>query len=244
MKHKVLILFVILPLFLIKCNKDGTSRCFKGNGSRTTELRKVAAFNSLYVEDNIDVVLKQGPVQEVIVEAGENLIPLIRTEVINNELHIKNDNKCNWARSYKKGNITVHITSPSYNHINDYGSGLISSRDTLTCDSINIYTRESGDIDITINTYAFFIQNIGSSDITVKGKTSLFGVFHTGEGFLYCQDLKADVIWTYSEASGNEYYFPQLELSATINWVGDVYYKGAAPVRSKGKGTGKLIQSN
>jgi hypothetical protein len=241
----VLILFLISSILVVQCNKEGVGKCFKGTGNPSTQLRTVPDFKDIYIEDNMDLFLKQGAVQEIKIEGGENLIPYIRTEVVGNELRIKNENRCNWARSYKKGKIKITITNPIYFYIKQYGSGLISSIDTLRLDTFKIYTRETGDMNFTIKTHAFFIQSLGTTDLTVKGSTGVCGIFHTGEGYIYCQDLSSMHTWTYSEASGNEYLNASVALYINLNWVGDIYYKNNPTVYVKEKkGTGNLIRFN
>ena len=230
---------------VLSCSKENRWDAFKGTGKRITETRAIASFTSIYVEDKIDLVLTQGPAQELSVEAGEKLVPLIETEVDEKgELRISNHNRCDWARSYKKGNITVHITSPDFRLIRHWGSGIIRSNDTIHADTLEIVTHESGDVNLTVNTHITYIINTGSADVTLRGFTSLLGVYHNGEGYNYCEGLDAEIIWTTSEASGNEYYHPTKELYATLSWDGDIYYKGTPSVQSSIKGSGKLISIN
>ena len=218
--------------------------CFKGTGKRTTEIRELASFDKILVQGNIDIIFTQGPVQEVKVEAGAKLIPLIKTEVDDsNKVHIRNDNRCNWARSYKKGNITVHITCPKLSLIKHFGSGFITNTDTFTVDTLEIFAIETGDLDMTVNANVIFTRNLGTTDITLHGKTFCLGNFHTGEGNHHCEDIRADYVWSYSKASGNEYYHPIKDLSATIQWDGDVFYKATnATTKRQGTGSGNLIR--
>ncbi len=217
--------------------------CFKGTGKRVTETRVLGSFDKILVEDNIDLILTLGPIQEVKIEAGKNLIPLIKTEVNDsNQLHLTNNNRCNWARSYKKGNITVHITCPDFSRIKHFGSGLIKSVDTIAVDSLEIFAMESGDLDLILNTQIVYLRNIGSADITLHGRSELLGNFHTGEGYHKCENLQTDYIWSYSEASGNEYYHAVKNLSTTIKWDGDIYYKGNPTATRQGDGSGELIK--
>ena len=215
---------------------------FKGTGKKISEIRALPAFAKIYLKDNVNVIITQGSTQEVKVEAGEKLVPLIRTRVDTGTLFISNDNKCNWARSYKKGTITVHITMPTLRFIWHYGSGNISCTDTIACDTINILTRETGDVELTLNANVIFNQLHGTSDVTLHGKSPLMGVFHIGEGYLHAEDLQADYLWEYTKASGNDYLKVKYWLYAKIEWAGSIYYRGNPPtVLSELNGNGKLI---
>ena len=240
---------IAVVIFLIAaiaaCKKESRWDCIKRTGEQTTDTRILPPFTKIYLKDNIDVFIIQGAVQEVKIVAGKNLVSLVKTEVINGDLHLSNDNKCNWARSYKKGTISVYITLPTLSYIEYYGSGQIKSQNTISCDIIGIMTKESGDVELSLNANSVYLQCLGSSDITLHGKSSNLGIFHLSEGYLHCEDFPTDVVWTNSKASGNEYLNVKNTLGATIEWAGDVYYTGNPPaVEAKVNGKGRLIHEN
>ena len=218
---------------------------FKGTGKKTSELRELPPFTKIYLQDNVNVFIRQGSVQEVKVEGGEKLIPLVKMKVDTGVLFISDDNKCNWARSYKKGVLNVYLTMPELRFIWHYGSGNITGIDTIFCDTLNIQTRESGDVDLTLNSGIIYNQLHGSSDVTIRGKSPLMGVYHRGEGYLHAEEMYTDEIWTYSEASGNEYLNVKNSIGAKIEWEGNIFYRGSPPnINASIKGNGKLIPIN
>ena len=246
--HKKEVLFFLFSISLLaisSCKKENRWDMFKGTGKKVSETRALAPFTKILLEDNVNVVLSPGHTQEVRVEAGEKLISLVRTEADTNTIHIYNDNKCNWARSYKKGTITVYITMPTLRYIWHNGSGDITCTDTIHCDTINIQPHESGNIELTLNANVIFNQLHGNSDVTLHGKCPIMGIFHIGEGYLHAEDLQTDDVWIHTEASGNEYLNVKKELTASIEWAGSAYYKGnPATVTGEVKGNGKLIPIN
>jgi hypothetical protein len=243
-KAKIAVLFFLI-VAIAACKKENRWDCIKRTGEKITDIRILPPFTNIYLKDNIDVFITQGAVQEVKIEAGKNLAPLIKTEVINGELHLSNDNKCNWARSYTKGTIKVYITLPTLRYIEHNGSGQIKSQNTISCDVINILTKESGDVELSLDANTVYLGCLGSSDITLHGKSSNLGIFHASEGYLHCEDFPTDVAWTDSKASGNEYLNVKNSLGATIEWAGDVYYTGNPPaLETKVNGKGRLIHQN
>lgn len=218
----------------------------KGTGERITETRALPSFTKIYLTDDINLFIQQGNEQEVTVEGGKKLLPLVKTEIIGGELYLKNANRCKWARSYKKGVINVYLTLPRIESIWNYGSGIIKSTGTIACDSLDIRTAESGDVELTVNsTKVVFVEMNGTGDITLHGKTPLMGFFHIGEGFLHNEDFETDYAWGTSQASGNEYLNVRKSLWAKIEWAGNIYYKGSPPsVEVKITGKGKAIAVN
>lgn len=229
---------------LLSCNKESRWDCFKGTGESASETRSLAAFDKIYLEGNVDVFIKQGSTYEAKIEAGENLIPLIKTKVENNTLYIDNNNKCNWARSYKKGTINVYLTLPDLRNIWHYGSGSAQSTDTITCDTLTIWAHQTGDVELTVNAAVMYTNMHTTANITLHGTSGILGSWHAGEGYLHCEDLKTSIAWIHSIASGNGYVNVLSDFAATIDWEGDIFYTGNPIVTRKGKGTGKLIQQN
>src|ERR1051325_6871516 len=148
-RHFLLFVYLVFAagVFLFSsCKKENRWDMFKGTGKRITETRPLTAFNKIYLEDNENIIITPGNYYEAKVEAGEKLIPLIHTKVDSGTLILSNDNRCNWARSYKKGIINVYVTMPTLRFIWHYGSGNITCSDTIHCHHINVQTRETGNI--------------------------------------------------------------------------------------------------
>ena len=245
MKKNLTIVFIFLVCFtaaiIPACKKENMWDCFKGTGDAATETRILSPFTKVYVKDNVNVILTQGP-QNVKIEAGNNLIALIKTEVKDGILTINNDNKCNWARSYT--DINVYVTLPTLRFLWHYGTGLVKSNDTIACDTLEIWAHQTGDINLTVKANTLFPNMHTTSDLTLHGKCAIMGIYHSGEGFLHAEDLQTDYAWTYSSASGDEYLNAKVELDANITWVGNVYYHGNPAATRIGDGTGNLIHQN
>jgi hypothetical protein len=217
---------------------------FKGTGDRITELRQLDPFTKIYLKDNVNVFITQGR-QEVKVEAGEKLIPLVRTNVKNGILYIKDDNKFNWARSYKKGVINIYISMPTFRYLWHYGSGDVHGSDTLYCDTLDVETRESGNVELTVKANIIYTHLHGTADVTLRGKSTLMGSFHMGEGYLYAQELETWQTWFFTKASGDDYFNVSSGFSGKISWVGNVYLTGTPVYISVVRqGKGELIRIN
>ncbi len=234
-------LCLIVAMFY-SCGKENRWDCIKRTGKPATETRVLTPFTKIYVKDNIDVIISRGNTPQVKIETGSNLISLIKTEVDSGILHISNGNRCNWARSYKNGSIKVYVTMPTLRFLWHFGTGLVKSDDTLTCDTLDIWAHQTGNVDLKVNANIIYTNMHTTADITLHGRSGLFGSWHTGEGFLHCEDLQADIAWTHSKASGDEYINARSILSATIDWEGNIYYSGHPVTSADGKGKGKLIQ--
>ena len=86
-------------------------------------------FTTIVVEERVQLILKQGPQQKVVIGTGENLLNDINISVQDGELNVFNDNGCNLVRDY---NITqVYVTSPNITQIRNASGYEIQSDGVL-----------------------------------------------------------------------------------------------------------------
>jgi hypothetical protein len=242
MRKLFFIYFVFILASFVSCRKENLWDAFKGTGENTTEVRTIAGFNTLYVEDKINVYITQDSVFEVRIEAGSHLIKLIKIELKDSILKIRNDNKCDFTRSYKKGTVNVFIKMPSIAGIEQHGQGTIQSLNTLTTPVIDILTKGSGDVILRVNNKKIITHLHNTSDIYLSGKTNEHACYQIHYGYMYAQNLDTDYTWILNNGSGNAYLTARNLLIVTLLSTGDVYYYGSpGSVQQKISGKGRLI---
>ena len=238
-----------LSVFLLltpSCKKENMGDCFKGTGKIIVESREITEnYYKIELEDNVGLIITQGPVNSIQVEAGENIISLIETELINNVLTIRNKNRCNWVRSYNKP-VLVHVTIPHLVSLQYKSAGNITSTSTLNIDSLNIEVwGGSGKVSLDVNCrVAVYAIHTGTGDLEIKGKTSLSYVWNSGNGFFYGSDLETNQTYIVHKGTGNCYVYSKNHLDAKVFHVGDVYYKGDPQIVTDIRGSGRLIKQD
>ena len=88
---------LITLLIIVSCNVIGEI----GSGNVIREERKVSSFNGIEVSGAYDIKLIQGTANSVIIEADDNLMDLIRTEVRGSTLVIDNKKPIAHSKSLK-----------------------------------------------------------------------------------------------------------------------------------------------
>jgi hypothetical protein len=173
------IVAAILCLYLFNsCSKEKTFDCIKSTGHLKKEDRYFDNFSSLYVYDNINVILVQNLAGKVTVEAGENLLPKITCEQDGKKLTIKNKNTCNWVRKYDVP-INLYVGVDQVKEISQSGYGKINEGEPIKTDTLRIYNLTFGDTDLSIDaTFVGFIADDHSS-FTLRGNVNKIA----GKGF-------------------------------------------------------------
>lgn len=231
-----------LVLCFASCKKEHMFDLFKSTGEMTTEVRDLTPFTEIFVGNNkVNVIITQANKYQVEVEAGENLIKSITTEVRDGKLYIENENKCNFVRSYKK-EITVHVYLPSLINIYHDGTGKITGTNTLMADTLDIVTKSAGDVVLDVNCYNLRTHMHSCADITVTGISNDHLCFATGNGFLHGDNLTSIYTWIFANTTGDIHISVSGLLIVDIVSIGDVYYSGNPPtIQKRLIGSGRLI---
>ena len=237
---KYLMLLASAIVLFATCKKENRCDCIKRTGNIITETRAIVGFDMLYVEDNVNVFLTQDSVFSVKVEAGENIAPLIKTEVTNGILFIKNKNRCNWTRSYDKP-LNVYVSMPTVNRVLMDGTGKIIGVNPITTDSFDVHAQNSGDIELILNNRVIVPRMHGSGDVTLSGTSTNLSVDIGGTGYLQCANLNTSYTYVHSYTLGICYVRCTNLINCKIDSKGDVYcYGNPTTINKTIKGTGQL----
>ena len=195
---------------------DAIGPSVHGSGVIKTETRQLDSFEVIKSKGSIDLDVKIGPKFAVIVEADDNLFPVIRTEVAGKALVV--DTKGNW--SSKHGPV-VHITLPKLIALGIQGSG-----DTRL-------SGYSGD--------KLGVKIEGSGDVVGDGQVRALHLVIEGSGDANLAKLDADEVQVRIDGSGDAAVTAEKTLDVTIHGSGDVTWQGDAPqANSQVYGSGEV----
>ncbi len=217
--------------------------CLTSTGKTITEYRTAGVFQNIELENTIDLEIYPDTTPFIHVTAGEHLVDGIITELSGNTLYIRNENRCNWVRSFEN-TYKVKIGMRDLSHIAYYGSGEIRCMDTIrtknfTFDSWN----GSGSIYLLFNCDATYINNnAGRPDIHAAGKTGLSYLYIHDTATLEADKLESGYTFMRNSSTGDCTVYVTKEIEAEIVYYGNVYYSGS-PYRvvEKRTGEGRLI---
>jgi hypothetical protein len=244
MKYLIQILEVLFCVTLVlvfeSCEKENMFDCFKSTGNIKVEKRMLPSFTEVEVQNNINVIFIQDSLTFAEASAGENLLPLIVTEVEEGRLLIENHNTCNWVRDFSVP-IDVYVHLPQLIKLKTYGSGKISSLGTLRCNIIEADNRGTGDIELAVDAVEVYSKH-GIGDNTFTGNANYLYVYNTSFGYSFCSGLKVNRATVINLASGNSFVDACDNLDAEIKGSGNIFYTGSPVIHSTIIGTGLLIQ--
>ncbi len=222
MKKIILATFTII-LVATSCNKMITGTA----GAMTTEYRQAPTFNKVYLQGSIDVFLSQDTSFSVRVEAGENLIDYIETNVVDGEMIIYEANN-NLANTKP---IKVYINSDSIQNIVLEGSGNFDGNNILA-NQLNVLLSGSGNININTTAQNVNFNLKGSGDAYLVGNTNNLNILLQGSGDVNTKFLQSKNATVTLNGSGDVVVTAIDTLTAVVNGSGDIDYYGSPTTTS------------
>ncbi|MFT4023125.1 MAG: head GIN domain-containing protein [Flavihumibacter sp.] len=140
----------------------------KGDGNVVTATRQPGPFSRVEQKGSFNLELATGDVNEVQIIAEDNIAEHIETSLEAGTLVIKTRNG---FRLRPTRDVRILVTAPSYTSVESFGSGDISSKSTLTgTGSLDIRTKGSGNIRVTVKVPEISASTAGSGDIDLSGE--------------------------------------------------------------------------
>lgn len=234
----------ILVLLLTTCSKD-EGVCISSTGKVISQERPAPSFRSVEVFDNINLFLTQDPyLSKITVEAGENLIDGITTEIDSGKLVVRNENSCNWLRSFDVP-VNVYLTFPLLDTITFQAAGNITCTNDWKNESVFLDIIEgAGKIDLKLDVYrSFFIVKYGTTAINLSGISEITTIISYGFGPFHAEDLVSKFTYVSSYSSNDVFVYSSIDLAVEIGNIGNVYYTGnPASIATTIYGDGRLIE--
>lgn len=189
-----LIISTAVICLLTACEKENRSDCFTSAGEDATEVRQLPAFDAVYTEDRVNLEFRNHTEYKAEVTFGENIVKHIRTEVVNGELRIGNNARCNWVRDLGEKPSAV-IYAPGFSKFENRGSGDILFSDTLRTNRF-LYEEYEANGKVNMLVAAEEVElliHTGRTELTISGRAASASLYTAGQGRLNGSGLRAQI---------------------------------------------------
>ncbi len=166
----------------------------KGNKKVVKETRAVEAFRGLDVGGIFNVYITQGNQSSLVIEADENLLDHISTNVSNAILHISSNKIKNATR------LNVYITNPVWEKIEVGGASNLSSENTLSGTQMDIRTSGAAEAQVDVDVDELTSRASGASQLTLTGSATTHTARASGAADISARRLETNE--SFAEASG------------------------------------------
>lgn len=213
---------VLIILFTTtSCFIDGLTG-IRGNRNVVSEDRSISSnFDVIKVQQGIHLYLTQDNATELRVEADENIIELLVTEVKNNELKIYFDKNVNRAKARN-----VYLTTDDISKIKTSSGAFVKSENTLQVNLLELRASSGSSIKVYVNADEISSSSSSGADIDIFGKAkSLSATASSGSSI---DADKLETVDAYAKASSGANIDVNISgtLTAKASSGGDIDYEG------------------
>ena len=215
---KTQLIIAALPVMM----SHGCAFGIDGSGVVTTENRTVTTFTGIDLQCSANVYFMQGDEQSVKVEAEDNIISHITTEVKNDELVVSTDGKD--FNTHQQ--INVYVTVKELCLLELSGSGNMVGKSHINCDNMTIHIGGSGDIKADVRSLTMKRKLAGSGSLEISGTATSTDIRIAGSGNVNAKNLQAMTSAVAISGSGQSTINASEILTVSISGSGDVHYIG------------------
>jgi hypothetical protein len=220
MKHQMKFALVII-ICLVCTNCVFADKGLKGSGNVIKEIREAESFNQINIDGIFNIHLSQGEKEAIEVEADDNLLKYVKTDIRNGVLSIDFTYSKGIQKSTK---LNIYITLTDINQLELGGIGNVSC---LT--------------DLHLNKLKLINSGIGA--INLKGKASEVYMKNSGIGKIKATEFEVAYLKVKASGIGTVRVNATKELSVSLSGVGSVFYSGEPELKDINiSGIGKFSQ--
>ncbi len=235
-KSFALISVLLAALLLSACQFT----VIQGSGRLITEQRSVSGFSAVSFSGMGDITLSQGNQESLTIEAEDNIMPHILTQVRGGTLYISFDepNRQNWIQPTRP--IRFNLTVKDINSFDLSGAGNIQSAN-LKVDNLSINLSGAGNIKLDHLDATEITSGIsGAGNVDIAGQATRQNIHLSGLGSYRTGDLQVQSATVEISGAGSATVWAKDSLTATISGAGSVEYYGNPQVNKNISGIGSV----
>jgi hypothetical protein len=235
MKSIKTLLLLVLVASITSCQFDLGHE--NGNGNVTTQERAVNQdFDKVRGSSGIDVYLTEGSENKIVVEADENLIDLIETNISNGKLIIRSSKNIGRSKAKK-----VHVTFIKLSSIEASSGADIIGKSVIKNETINLDCSSGADLEIEVFAKELYAETSSGADLDVSGKASTIYANASSGSELNAKNLNTITCNAKASSGADIIVTVQDKINARASSGGDIrYYGDPVSVTKKDGKTGNI----
>ena len=215
----MVLMLVTLPLM---------AQQLKGNGNIQTQNRNVSGFTGIDVSGGFAVEITQGSNESLKLEADENLLNNIKTEVRNGVLHIYNDKSLSTSKGMK-----AYITVKELNKIEISGGVKVVGNSTFKTNTMTLDMSGGSKVVLAVEAKQLKADMSGASKVELKGKADDLIMEMSGASSVDAAELAAKDVRIGASGASKVKVHADKTLHIDASGASAVYYKGSPSITAE-----------
>ena len=193
-----------------------------GNGNVTTEERPVTEdFTSVRGSAGMDVYLTAGDENKIVVEADENLMPIIKTEIVNGKLKIWADQNISRSKSQK-----VHVTYVKLEGIEASSGADVIGNSVVKSEFLTLKSSSGADLEVDVMAKDLFADVSSGADLKVSGRATKLQAEASSGSDLKARELEVKICEAKASSGADITVHVTDEMVGKASSGGDIKYYG------------------
>ncbi len=232
---------IILAVLASSCGMDINFGDFgtgvKGNGEVVTDTRKITdEFTVVSASEGLDVFVKQGKNFKIEVEADENVIDLIGTDIKNGKLRIHA--KKNIGRATKK----VYVSLPEIGGLRSSSGAEIKAEGIIKTDKLAVDSSSGSVVKVEVVADDVELDASSGANIRISGRANMLYVDGSSGANIIAKDLNAKICDAEASSGSNIKLNVSERLTADASSGGNIAYAGDPTVKKNKSVSGSVHQ--
>lgn len=227
---------LILALLASSCMLDvnwGSGK--RGNGVVVEETRSVnESFTAITASEGIDVYVTQDADFSIRVEADENVIELIGTDIEGGKLRVHAIE--NIGRATKK----VYVSLPEVTALYASSGADLRGEGTIEASKIRLDASSGADLRVVLQADEVEADCSSGADIVVSGRANLLYADASSGSDIKAQDLETQVCNANASSGADIRVYATQTLTAHATSGADIHYSGDAQVETRKSASGSV----
>jgi hypothetical protein len=198
----------------------------RGTGNFVKEDRAVSNFSKLDIGGAFKVYLSQGDQEKLTVEADQDELKEIITEVVGNKLKIYTDS--DWGSRLHE--MTIYLTFKNLDYIDFSGAVEVKGEGLLNFTDLNMDISGAAEIEMAMKADKFDAEFSGASEIDFSGNCKSGYLELSGASEFDAQDLEFQDLSIEVSGASEAKVWATGTLSIDASGASDIRYKGSPKV--------------
>lgn len=219
---KKIALFSSICMLVLASSCIDNLKSITGSGNVVSQTRNVGPFSEVDAENGMDVIIEQGDVQSLVVEADDNLQEHILTTVNGNTLHITSD-----FNNFINSTRNIRIKMPKIDALTASSGVSLTSKGILKGTSIDLETNSGSSMTVEVEFEDVEGESSSGSTMKVSGKAMKASFSSSSGSTIEAGNLMANEVQADASSGSSINVKPIVKLKGEASSGGSVNYSGS-----------------
>ncbi|MFT3911104.1 MAG: head GIN domain-containing protein [Ferruginibacter sp.] len=212
----------------------------RGSGNIITQTKTTGPFKGLEIAGGFEVEIKNGPTENVVVEADDNLMKYIDVKVVDNELRVRLE-----QINISDAHLKIFITAPEVNKVIASAGAEINVKDALkSAGTINVKASSGSNIKTALDAPGVKADVSSGGEITLSGRTKDIHASSSSGSSIEAAELLSENSYVTASSGGSVHVNASVSVDASASSGGNISYRGAATAVKKSESSGGEVSKD